>query len=95
MPQLDGKTEHSEEACGVVHARTSLMFAGLHIYLRLYQLPCHRLKTINKDCSSSKLQTRTKSNSWGVLRRETSSLKSRKVKQLAQGHTASWWQNWK
>lgn len=83
MPQLDGKTEHSEEACGVVHARTSLMFAGLHIYLRLYQLPCNRLKTINKDCSSSKLQTRTKSNSWGVLRRETSSLKSRKVKQLA------------
>lgn len=33
MLQLDGKTEHSEEACGVVHSGTSTIFAGLHIYL--------------------------------------------------------------
>lgn len=32
-PQLDGKTEHSREARGVVHAHVPLIFAGLHIYL--------------------------------------------------------------
>lgn len=33
MSQLDGKAEHSQEACGVVHAHISLIFAGLDIYL--------------------------------------------------------------